>query len=320
MAKIPEGEGAVADDADQVAVEQAPEYELMDDDLEEEALPTQGDGSASSNAAPAAPGAGCIVPDNDSGSSSGSDAGDAGDTDSIVAVLGGASGKGACTPDIDVDGARALPATFSSSDFLRACTCAPDVVTGIPPVKCILGECTRCGPSTLNFTHTQDPDVSVGQYKRIDTGTLDKNGRKKKVVTYVLERMKLSALVLLFVGMLQLLIPHHYLASWQTRQFQLARTALSMCEPMFSDTVLTSADFAEKLAMSRDMEVQSVYYSVPHLTLFVLVAHLWLHGQFKTVTHCFWSDVKNQDTYFAHVCFSMFISWCQDNGVHLKRW
>lgn len=247
-------------------------------------------------------------------------------------------------------GKKSLPTTFTSQAFVDLLVCDKEPGNDWPHASCVYGECPRCGPDNLEFSHRSNPEVKFPLYSRAAVPDTD-----KKRMDLVKHTMSLSNLIAAFKIAARFFIWHWFECAWQGHWFARNKTELpqyatcvdcpipehvpststdACVAPSMQPIIMATFDFAQNLSIKWDLEIQSLYFSNPQATLFVCVVYTLVNGIVQVTTHFVWSNDRLHDSMFVdismrrifdyyknqeHITFRNFIAWSDGASAHFKN-
>ena len=223
-------------------------------------------------------------------------------------------------------GEKPLPGLWDLESFSRALVCSYQGEH--PKAECAYGRCASCGIKSLNWSLKEKSDMTAEVRYKIFRKRFDENARKKDgsrgktVLEYAQVVTTLAEVIRDTQAWLKGFIPHQLEASWQGGCWS-SRKATLQHDPM-DKTLLLSIDFSMNLDIKYSKEVQSLFFSNPQCSLFVVCAYVHLQpGTFINQAHMFWSDCKKHDAAYATAGLRRVIDYYRSlnwQGTSIEIW
>jgi hypothetical protein len=183
-------------------------------------------------------------------------------------------------------------------------------------LKCIKGECTRCGWKLLKICPNEtDPlNASLVSWRRFENVSVGNTrvGEPKTVIRLMHKETSPSTLLEYMQPLLEKYLLHNFIARWQ---HQMYKNCLARQRP---ETLISVIDFAENYSFQEQNEIQTMHWYNFQITILVHITwspnpqhepqNLKSRSHIATY-HYYISDDKQHDSLFVQHCFELHWNW-----------
>lgn len=191
-------------------------------------------------------------------------------------------------------------------------------------VKCLYGECGKCGVDTLPLCpdEVNGSDGRVVEWRRFAMEeVLSKKGKVMKKLNLVYKKTSSDVLIEYLKPKLQAFVAHNFVARWEDEHFKKSMK----CFP--KDTIVSVVDFAENYKFESQDEVQSQHWFSFQISILVQITFRHNHdfdaydedSRIITEYHFYISDDKHHDSEFVQYCFGLHWNHMKTNGYAPKQ-
>ena len=202
----------------------------------------------------------------------------------------------------------------SISNILETILCPRGVDASFHHYKCVMGTCSECGPSLLQWCpkelNSTTTLIPVKLFQDVETSYEGKVRKRKDLVKKLITSRELYDL---FMKSLEKYIKHNFIYLWQANQFK------SSISDFPNNVVISVVDFVENYTLKEQNKIQSMHWWSVQVTIFVHITYYRIDGDVKKVIHFFISDDKQHDTLFVQHCFTLHWQWLKNLGIELKH-
>ena len=177
-------------------------------------------------------------------------------------------------------------------------------------VKCLYGECGRCGVQKLPLCPDEEEgtDGREVEWRRFAyEETLSKKGKVLKKLNLVYKKTTADVFFDYLKPKLQAFVTHNFVARWEDAQFKKSIRSFP------KDTVVSVVDFAENYKFEIQNEVQSMHWHSYQVSILVHIT--FRHNPdldpynedtfILTEYHFYITDDKHHDSEFVQHCFGL---------------
>ena len=191
-------------------------------------------------------------------------------------------------------------------------------------VKCLYGECGRCGVQKLPLCPDEEEgtDGREVEWRRFAyEETLSKKGKVLKKLNLVYKKTAADVFFDYLKPKLQAFVTHNFVARWEDAQFKKSIRSFP------KDTVVSVVDFAENYKFEIQNEVQSMHWHSYQVSILVHIT--FRHNPdldpynedtfILTEYHFYITDDKHHDSEFVQHCFGLHWDHMKRNGFEPKQ-